>query len=195
MSQKKSILFYISLQPKNTTIHLLKELHKNICDKILFSKLYEKYAQNLSDLLYYKYGAQLNPSDKVQDAFIKMWQNCAKITPQTTKSYLYTVVNNMMLNEVKHQKVVLNYNKVKPKDYTNETPEFIMRKEQFLVRYEKVLSNLKPEQREAFILSKIEGKTHKEIAEMIGVTRKIVGHRIYAAFAILTEQLDDFKLK
>tara|TARA_R110000868_G_scaffold345022_2_gene606117 strand:+ start:591 stop:1115 length:525 start_codon:yes stop_codon:yes gene_type:complete len=174
---------------------LAKELHENICGKILFSNLYEKYAQGLSDLLYYKYGAQLNASDKVQDAFIKMWENCTKVTTQTAKSYLYTVANNMMLNEVKHQKVVLKYNKVKPKDYTNETPEFLMRKEQFLVQYEKVLSNLKPEQREAFILSKIEGKTHREIAEMVGVTKKIIEHRIYAAFATLTEQLEDFKLK
>lgn len=171
------------------------DLYKNICDKVRFSKLYEKYAQGLSDLLYYKYGALLNPSDKVQDAFIKMWENCAKVKPEAVKSYLYTVANNMMLNEAKHQKVVLNYHKVKPKDYTNESPEFLMRKEQFLERYEKVLSNLKPEQREAFILSKIVGKTHKEIAEMIGVTKKVVEHRIYAAFAILTEQLEDFKLK
>lgn len=172
-----------------------KDLHKNVCDKLLFSKLYEKYAQSLSDILYYKYGALLNPSDKVQDAFIKMWENCANVTTQTAKSYLYTIANNMMLNDVKHQKVVLNYQKVKPKEYTNETPEFVMRKEQFLVRYERVLSNLKPEQREAFILSKIEGKTHQEIADMIGVTRKVVGHRIYAAYAILKEQLEDFNLK
>ena len=174
---------------------MTKELHQNICDKTLFSKLYKKYAQGLSNLLYYKYGETLNPSDKVQDAFIKVWENCAKVTVKTAKSYLYTVANNMMLNEAKHQKVVLNYRKVKPKDYTNETPEFLMRKEEFLVRYKKVLSNLKPEQREAFMLSKIEDKTHREIAEMIGVTKKVVEHRIYAAFAILKEQLEDFKLK
>jgi len=174
---------------------LPKELHQNICDKTLFSKLYEKYAQKLSDFLYYKYGELLNPSDKAQDAFIKMWENCAKVTPKKAKSYVYTVANNMMLNEVKHQKVVLNYRKIKPKDYTNETPEFLMRKEEFLMRYEKVLSSLKPEQREAFMLSKVEGKTHREIAEMIGVTKKVVEHRIYAAFTILKNQLEDFKLK
>ena len=109
--------------------------HKNICDQKLFATLYEKYAQGLSDLLYYKYGSLLNPSDKVQDAFIKMWENCAKITTPAVKSYLYTVANNMMLNEVKHQKVVLRYQEVKPKDYTNETPEFLMRKEEFLKSY------------------------------------------------------------
>lgn len=174
---------------------MTKDIHKNICDKIVFSKLYEKFAQGLSDILYYKYGEELNPSDKVQDAFIKMWQNCSKVKPQAAKSYLYTVANNMMLNEVKHQSVVLKYRKVKPKDYTNETPEFLMRKQQFLERYEKALSGLKPEQREAFILSKIEGKTHREIAEMVGVTKKIIEHRIYAAFASLKGQLEEFKLK
>ncbi len=174
---------------------MFKELSENVCEQSLFSKLYEKYAQGLCDIMYYKYGALLNPSDKVQDAFIKMWENCEKVTPETAKSYLYTVSNNMMLNEVKHQKVILNYNQVKPKDYTNEDPEFLLRKEQFLERYEKALSSLKPEQREAFILCKIEGKTHQEIADIIGVTRKVVGHRVYAAFEVLSNQLEDFKLK
>ncbi len=172
-----------------------KELHTNICDKAIFSKLYEKYAQSLSDILYYKFGDQLNPADKVQDAFIKMWQNCKKVKPQSAKSYLYTVASNLMLNEVKHSKVVLKYKKVKPKDYSYETPEFILRKEQFLIQYEQVLASLKPEQREAFMLSKIQGKTHKEIGEILGVTKKVVEHRIYAAFKKLKEKLEDFHIK
>lgn len=179
----------------NWSSTVIKNIQKDICSKTQFSKIYEKYAQSLSDILYYKYGATLNPSDKVQDAFIKMWENCSKVTVESAKSYVYTIANNMMLNEVKHQKVIFNYNKVKPKDYTNETPEFLMRKEQFLESYENALSNLRAEQREAFLLSKVEGKTHREIAEIIGVTKKVVEHRIYAAFNILTEQLEDFKLK
>ena len=89
-----------------------KSLHQDICDKIRFSKLYEKYAQTLGNILFYKYGELLNPSDKVQEAFIKLWENCAKIKPEAAKSYLYTTANNMMLNEVKHQKVVLKYQQV-----------------------------------------------------------------------------------
>lgn len=193
--EKKLKLFFTTFQNQSITSVLSINLHNDICDEIVFSKLYNKFAQGLSDLLYYKYGKELNASDKVQDAFIKMWQNCSKVKPQAAKSYLYTVANNMMLNEVKHQNVVLKYRKVKPKDYTNETPEFVMRKQQFLERYEKVLSGLKREQREAFILSKIEGKTHKEIAEMLGVTKKVIEHRIYAAFATLKEQLEELKLK
>lgn len=168
-------------------------LYKDICDKLRFSKLYEKYAQTLSNILYYKYGELLNPADKVQEAFIKLWENCAKITPETAKSYLYTTANNMMLNEVKHQKVVLKHQQVKPKDYTNESPEFILRKKEFSKRFEDALSQLKEEERLAFLLNKVDGKTHKEVAEILGVTKKVAEHRIYAAFNKLKNELEELK--
>ena len=172
---------------------MTKSLHENICDKLRFSKLYEKYAQSLSNILYYKYGDLLNPSDKVQDAYIKLWENCAKVAPEAAKSYLYTTANNMMLNEVKHQKVILKHQEVKPKDYTNESPEFVLRKKEFSKRYETVLSNLKEEERVAFLLSKVDGKTHKEVAELLGITKKVAEHRIYSAFNKLKEQLEELK--
>lgn len=168
-------------------------LHKNICDKILFSKLYEKYAQSLSNILLYKYGSLLNPSDKVQEAFIKLWENCSKVSPEAAKSYLYTTSNNMMLNEVKHQKVVLKYQEVRPKDYTNESPEFVMRKKEFLERFETALSSLKEEERVAFLLNKVDGKSHQQIADFLGITKKVAEHRIYAAFNKLKSQLEELK--
>ncbi len=146
-------------------------------------------------MLLYKYGSLLNPADKVQEAFIKLWENCSKIAPEAAKSYLYTTSKNMMLNEVKHQKVVLNYQKVTPKDYTNETPEFILRKKEFLVKLEGALSDLKEEERVAFLLSKVDGKTHNEIAEMLGVTKKVVEHRIYAALKKLKSQIEELNQK
>ncbi|WP_411893846.1 RNA polymerase sigma factor [Winogradskyella sp. A2] len=172
-----------------------KSLHKDICDKIIFSSLYEKYAQSLSNLLFYKYGELLNPSDKVQEAFIKLWENCAKIKPEAAKTYLYTTANNMMLNEVKHQKVVLKYKQVKPKDYTNESPEFILRKKEFLKRFEHVLGKLKEEERVAFLLNKVDGKTHKEVAEFLGITKKVAEHRIYAALNKLKNELEELNRK
>ncbi len=168
-----------------------KSLHQDICDKVRFSKFYEKYAQSLSNIFFYKYGELLSPSDKVQEAFIKLWENCSKIKPEAAKSYLYTTANNMMLNEVKHQKVVLKYQQVKPKDYTNESPEFILRKKEFLYKFERVLSQLKEEERVAFLLNKVDGKTHKEVAEILGITKKIAEHRIYAAFNKLKDQIEE----
>ena len=106
-----------------------KDLHQEVCEEHVYSSLYEKISQGLHDFLYYKYGQDLNPGDKVQEAFIKLWENCKKVSSGKAKSYLYTVANNLMLNEIKHRKVVLNYKSQKPKNYTHESPEYLMEKE------------------------------------------------------------------
>ncbi|MEN1786018.1 MAG: RNA polymerase sigma factor [Bacteroidota bacterium] len=172
-----------------------KNLDEGVCNETLFANIYNKYAQDLQNFLYYRYGEKLNPGDKMQDAFAKLWENCGKVSANKAKSYLYTVANNLMLNEVKHQKVVLKYQNDAPKGHTNENPEFLLEKEQYFKKYQKALSKLTEEQRTAFLLSKVEGKKHEEIAQMLGVTRKVVEYRIYSAFDVLRQNLEDFKIK
>jgi RNA polymerase sigma-70 factor (ECF subfamily) len=63
------------------------------------------------------------------------------------------------------------------------------------VKYQKVLTKLSEEQRVAFLLNKVEGKKHEEIAQQLGVTRKVVEYRIYSAFNILKNELENFYIK
>ena len=172
-----------------------RELEESICKATVFERIYNTFAKDLHDYLYYKYGERFDPRDKTQEAFMKLWDNCNKVAISKAKSFLFTVANNMVLNDIKHEKVVLRYKQLSPKRYNNETPEFLMEKEQFLERYQNVLENLSEEQRTAFLLSKVEGKKHSEIAEILGVTQKVVEYRIYTAFGILREELDGFKIK
>jgi RNA polymerase sigma-70 factor (ECF subfamily) len=164
-----------------------------ICNEKVFAELYDKYAKDLHDYLYYKYGYQSNINDKIQEAFIKLWKNCINVAHDKARAYLFKVSKNMMLNEFKHQKIVLKHRQIKPKSYTNEDPEFLLQEKEFLNRYEKALASLKEEQRVAFLLNKVEGKRHKEIAEMLGVTRRVVESRIYTAFKKIKEQVEGFK--
>ncbi|WP_127021250.1 RNA polymerase sigma factor [Flagellimonas beolgyonensis] len=172
-----------------------KSLQKDVCDESLFASIYEKYAQNLHDFLYYKYGDRLNPGDKAQDAFAKLWENCKKVTADKAKSYLFTIGNNLMLNEVKHQKVVLKYQNETPNACDIENPEFLLEKDEYLKKYQNALANLSEEQRVAFMLNKVEGKKHEEIAQILGVTRKVVEYRIYSAFDQLKKELENFRVK
>lgn len=166
-------------------------LKENICDETLFSSAFNKYSKELHNFLYYKFGERLNPKDKVQEAFIKLWQNCAKVTPNKAKSYLYTVANNLMLNEAAHQKVVLNYQKLPTKDSTNENPEFLLEEQQYLEKLQKALSKLSEAQRVAFMMNRIEGKKHREIAELLGISTKAVEKRIYGALSKLREDIKE----
>ena len=172
-----------------------KDLHEGVCDETLYANIYNKYAKNLHDFLYYKYGNNLNPGDKAQDAFVKLWEKCKEVSAEKAKSFLYTVANNMMLNEVKHRKVVFEYQKLAPSGVTKENPEFLMEQDQYYVKYQQALAKLSEEQRTAFMLSKVEKKKHKEIAEMLGVTQKVVEYRIYSAFDQLKKELQNFRIK
>ena len=169
-------------------------MHQDICEDSLFQGLYERLANGLHDYLYYKYGERLDPSDKTQEAFIKLWENCKKVTPAKAKSFLYTVANNLMLNEVKHQKVVLKYQKEKADEMSLESPEFLMEKEEYFARYQEVLATLTEDQRTAFLLNKADGKKHGEIAELLGVTKKVVEYRIYSAYNVLKTELKNFNI-
>lgn len=168
-----------------------KNLKDHVCEEALYASLFKKHSKNLHDFLYYKFGSHLNPKDKVQDAFIKLWENCSKVSPEKAKSYLFTVANNLMLNEVKHQKVVLGFQKTKPKNYTSETPEFLMEESEYLVKLQKGLASLTEVQRTTFLLNRIEGKKHKEIAEMLDISTKAVEKRIYGALKKLRETIKE----
>jgi RNA polymerase sigma-70 factor (ECF subfamily) len=168
-----------------------KPLFENTCEKTVFSKLHARYAKDLHDFIYYKFGEQYNPKDKVQEAFMRLWENCKKISPDKAKSYLFSVANNTTLNTVKHRKVVLKYESNASKNNSNiQDPQFLLEEKEYLNKYQKALSKLTEEKRVAFILNRVEGKKHKEIAEMLGISRKAVEKRIYSALRQLRQDID-----
>ena len=146
---------------------MTRKLHDNICEEHLFASIFNKYSKDLHDFLFYKFGDRLHPKDKVQEAFVKLWQNCAKVTPDKAKSFVFTTANNLMLNEVAHQKVVLKHRQSKPKMHTNENPEFLMQEQEYSRKLQDALSKLTEAQRVAFLMNRVEGKRFKEIANLL----------------------------
>ena len=163
----------------------------NVREETLFNELFRKHSKDLHDFLYYKYGKENNPKDHVQEAFLKLWDNCHKVTLQKVRSFLFTVANNQMLNELSKKKTVLTYAKEKPKSHTHESPEYIFEEHEYMERLQHAIENLTEDQRVTFLLNRIEGKKHQEIAEMLGISRKAVEKRIYTALNKLREQIGD----
>jgi RNA polymerase sigma-70 factor (ECF subfamily) len=48
----------------------------------------------------YKCGDDEAALDLVQDAFTKIWENCSKIDFSKVKTYLFTSINNLFLNNI-----------------------------------------------------------------------------------------------
>ena len=164
---------------------------ENICQDEVFNKVFETHSKDLYQFLYYKYGADNNPHDMVQEAFIKLWNNCHKVVLAKARAFLFTVANNQMLSELAKKKTALKYAEVKPKKYSHETPEYIMEGKEYETKLETAIAELSEEQRVAFLLNRIEGKKHQEIAEMLGISRKAVEKRIYTALSKLRQKVEN----
>lgn len=163
---------------------------QNICEEEVFLRIFEELSTDLYKFLYYKFGSANYPEDQVQEAFAKLWSNCSKVSPEKAKSYLFTIANNQMLNAIDKKKTVLNYEKsTSPKHYTHENPEFKLEEKEYMDKLQNAIESLPEDQRVTFLLNRVEKKKHKEIAEMMSVSRKTVEKRLYSALATIRSKI------
>lgn len=164
--------------------------NKDLCKEKVFLDFYKKHSRDLYNFMYYKSGDEDVASDHVQDAFIKIFENCSKISFAKARSYLFTTANNLFLNAVKHQKVKLSYNKNNPgTENDHQDPSFLLQEKEYMQQLENAIANLTPGQREVFLLNRIDGKKYREIAEMLGISEKAVEKRMMGALKSLREKV------
>ncbi|MBA6314326.1 RNA polymerase sigma factor [Cellulophaga baltica] len=162
---------------------------QNVCEEQVYNELFKTNSKTVFNYIYYKYGNEEKAYDVVQEAFIKLWENCKKVAPEKAKSFVYTVANNLYLNVLKAEKVRFKHAK-DSLDVTHESPEFLLEEKEFKLKLEQALSDLPENQRSTFLLNRIDGKKYKEIAELEGVSVKAIEKRMHLALKSLREKID-----
>jgi len=167
---------------------MIKDL-KNICNQKVFENIFNSYAKDVKRFLYFKTQDMDLAEDILQDTFVKLWDNCGKVSYDKSKSFLFTVAKNLFFNIKKHEKVVHKYQKQKPSVNNHETPEFLMIEKEFLIKIEEAIASLPEKQKEVFLLNRIEKKRYKEIAETLGISVKAVEKRMHLALRVMKEKI------
>jgi RNA polymerase sigma-70 factor (ECF subfamily) len=165
----------------------------SVCEERVYAKVFRDYSKVVRNFILFKCGNAAQADDLTQDAFVKLWNNCAKVPLEKVKSYLFTIVKNDFFNQVEHQKVVLKYQKTKKSNVNKETPEFVMREKEFLQELNDAINSLSDKQKEVFLLNRIEKKKYKEIAEMLGISQKAVEKRMHQAMLHLRSKIKNYK--
>jgi RNA polymerase sigma-70 factor (ECF subfamily) len=99
---------------------------KSVCEEKTYKLLFETHSKTLFNFIYYKCGDAELAEDVVQEAFIKLWNNCSTVIFEKARSFLFTVSRNLFLNEVAHKKIVLQHKLTLGPDRTDETPQFLL---------------------------------------------------------------------
>ncbi len=162
----------------------------NVCEEAVFNSIFKDNSKTVFNYIYYKFGNEERANDAVQEAFVKLWENCTKIPPEKAKAYLYTVANNLYLNVIKADKVRLKYADKHANSITQESPEYVLEEKQFQKKLDDALNALPENQRTTFLLNRIDGKKYTEIAAMEGVSVKAIEKRMHLALKTLREKID-----
>ena len=157
----------------------------SICEEKIYTNIFREYSETLHNYLFYKKGNRDLAYDLTQEAFTRLWKNCASVLFNSAKGYVFKTANNLLLNEYEHQKVVLRHQQKPTISHTNESPEYVLEEKELKEQLEAAIAALPEKQRVVFLMSRIDKKKYKEIAAVLGISKQAVEKRMYNALDTL----------
>lgn len=154
---------------------LLRQLQEG--NRIAFTEIYRKYHKTLYVFSYYYLKNKEQAEDAVQTVFTKLWEYRSQIIVTINlKNYLYKMVKNHILNEIRNANNALTKNyeiAQSSENYEDNLLEKIEEKELMSLFYEAI--DKLPDQKRSICLLKIkEGLSNKEIAEKLNIAENSV---------------------
>jgi RNA polymerase sigma-70 factor (ECF subfamily) len=161
-------------------------------DAVAFERIFNLYQQNIYNFLLYKLKDSAAAEDHLQEVFFKLWKNRANLQEeQSIKNYLYTIADNLVLNNARHLKVVTRYQEQFKAGlfYPAENPQQVLEEKEFKQRLMDAIEDLPEKSRIVFLLSRMEDLSYQEIAERLSISIKTVEGHMTKALKLLRERV------
>lgn len=154
---------------------LLKQLQEG--NQIAFTTIYNKYHKALYVFSYYYLKNNEQAEDTVQSVFSKLWEFHSQIIITINlKNYLYKMVKNHVLNEIRNNTSAFTKNyeiAQSTENYEDNLLEKIEEKELRSLFY-KAIDKLSDQKRSICLLKIKEGLSNREIAEKLNIAENSV---------------------
>ncbi|MBQ9073476.1 MAG: RNA polymerase sigma-70 factor [Muribaculaceae bacterium] len=158
-----------------------------------FEQIYSAYSGRIYNfVLRISHGNEYLAEEITQTTFLKLWEKRNELVDETaTQSYIYSIARNLFLNYCEHETIeYVYYNYIMrcttDLDCSTETQltrDFL---NDFLM---KIIDEMPPQRRKIFIMSKLEGKSAKEIAEEIQISSNTVERHMTLALRHVKERM------
>lgn len=162
-------------------------------DKKAFGELFSQYHPILFKFLYLRTRDYALTQDIVQETFVKVWQNRNKLKPNLSFiAYLYTIGLNIIRDHHKRLRTQ-NKNNTNLKGLYKTTvnnPEELYNQHHLATQIQRIVNtSLAQRCRLVFLLNRIEGKSVREIAQLLCISPKTVENQLHHALKILKKKL------
>ncbi|WP_244615081.1 sigma-70 family RNA polymerase sigma factor [Hoeflea sp. EC-HK425] len=141
-----------------------------------------------------RFGSRIEPEDVLQDTFLRLQNVPAEAEIKNTRSYLFRAAANQATDHIRaRQAFDRRFDLSDGPEHADEapSPEAVADYRQRLKMLERAVLDLPARQREVFLLHKIDGLSHAEIASELGITRSAVEKLVMKALAHLRDSLGD----
>jgi RNA polymerase sigma-70 factor, ECF subfamily len=157
--------------------------------KTLFEKSFHEYYDGLCRYAFTFLKDVDKAKDVVQSVFVKWWEKQDEITiKHSVKSYLYTAIHNHCMNNIRNEKVIMNF---KQNYDTSDVLQF-NDPVSFLetdLKIKETFEKLPAQCRLIFYKSRYEEKTYSEIAKELNISPKTVEVQIGKALKTFRENI------
>lgn len=143
-----------------------------------------QYADNVFRFIVKNLRHEEDARDVVQTAFEKLWRNRAEVDPDKSKSYLFTVAYNAMIDHLRKAKRVYLREEFREDSRVIDKPAHNAR-----AVLQEALARLNETQRSLVMLKDYEGYSYNEIGQIMGLSESQVKVYLHRARLQLKEYL------
>ena len=154
-------------------------------------QLTERYRQPLNAYFQRRVGTRNEAEDLTQEVFLRLVKRLDVETLDNPEAFVFTTAANLLRDRYRRghtQRSHLAEVSQQQPGIEELTPERVFDSRQHLEKVIEALEQLDERSRDAFILHRLEGMKHAQIAELYGVSVSSVEKYIIKALAVLTER-------
>jgi RNA polymerase sigma-70 factor (ECF subfamily) len=149
-----------------------------------FEKIYKLYSTRLYGNLLKLVKSEAEAQEILQDVFLKIWDNRQRIDiDKSFRSYLFKIAENKVYDffrkAARDKKREAQLISLATNDYI-AAEELFMAEEKSAI-LQRAIDSLPPQRQQVFRLCKLEGKSYKQVSELLGISVSTISDHIVKA--------------
>lgn len=180
---------------QNSHFHINYELLMQLRDgnEKAFSVVFDTYHRYLYVLACRYLMSDSYAEDAVQHTFMRLWEGRETFDYKAgIKNLLFTILKNYILNEIRHENLVIQKNYELAQLTEEVETEFLSELEDadFKTHFYRLINQLPPQKREVCLLKIQQGMSNQEIADAMNISIPTVKSHYTQVIKLLRSQLD-----